>query len=155
MSFLDKLAKRREEILAEQILDLGVPRWDDPDIHVLYKPLSHEVIRKTFRRVEKAKPAERDRVEVEANADLLVKACTGIYALIDDERYSLRPGDEKGELTTFDEDLAENLGVEDRRAISVCRALFFTDGDMLQHVIQLQRFSGYAEDDTDRQLEGE
>jgi hypothetical protein len=138
------LAKRREQIAADQILELEVARWENPMIAVSYKPVEHNIIRRTIRSVEKAK-GDRSEVEMNANADFLIKACVGVVARGPDERWS-----------GFDEELAESLGIEgERTARKTCRELFITDGDLISHVNKVIEFSGYRNAEIDEDLPGE
>jgi hypothetical protein len=157
-SVLGNLKARREQIFQGEVLDLPVPRWRDPQIHVQYKPVEHSTIRAGQTRMEKAPKNRRYQVEVEANCDLLIKGCVAVYARLegDSSRYSLRPDDWEGDPTTFDPDLAENLGLpESATARDVVRELFMTEGDILSHAQQLIEFSGYRETEADESVEGE
>jgi hypothetical protein len=138
------LAKRREEIAGEQILELEVPRWENPTLVVSYKPVEHSVIRRTIRSVEKAK-GDRSEAEMNANADFLIKACVGVIARDPNERWE-----------GFDDELAESLGVEgERTARRTCRELFITDGDLISHVNKVIEFSGYRNVEIDEEISGE
>lgn len=159
-SVLSSLKERRQQVLEEQILRLPVPRWEDPSILVKYRPVEHGYIRKAQGRVEKANKDRQADVEIEANADILIRGCVAVVAVIDGKEYSLRPGDENGEPTTFDADLAENLGVEGvgnhaPTARQVVRSLFLTDGDILSAATRLITFSGYREAEADSAILGE
>lgn len=159
-SILSSLKERRQQVLEEQVLRLPVPRWNDPSIVVKYKPVDHSFIRQAQGRVEKANKDRQADVEVEANADILIRGCVGVVAVIDGKEYSLRPGDEDGEPTLFDPDLAENLGVEGiggkpPTARKVLRSLFITDGDVLSAATELIKFSGYREAEADSTILGE
>lgn len=156
LSILGQLRDRRESIRASQTLDLQVPRWDDPEIIVQYQPLEHEVIRRAQTALEKAPKGKRGQAEVDGNVDLLVRACVAVVARIDEQEYSLRPGDPKGEPTTFDPDLAQNLGMhEGATARQVVKYLFITDGDIISAAQELIRWSGYRETEADEHIVGE
>lgn len=159
-SVLSSLKERRQQVLEQQILSLPVPRWEDPVIVVKYKPVEHGFIRAAQDRVRKAGNDKKADVEIEANADMLIRGCVGVAAIVDGKEYSLRPGDEEGELTVFDKDLADNLGVEGvggkpPTARAVVRSLFITDGDILSAANELVKFSGYRETEADTVLVGE
>lgn len=154
-SVLLSLKERRQQVLKEQILSLPVPRWSDPAIVVKYQPVPHAFIRKAQSRLEKATKERRAELEIEANADILIHGCVAVVAVLDGREYSLRPGDPEGEPTTFDADLAENLGVEGSSARKVLRALFLTDGDIMSAATELIKFSGYRETEADAELLGE
>jgi len=156
ISALQQLAQRREAIAEKLILDLPIPHWEapNPEIHVLYKPVDHTLVRKNAVAVEKAK-GDKATAEMNHTADLLIGSCTGIYALVDGERYSLNPDEPEGDLTTFDDDLARNLGMEGAPARAILRKLFINDGDVLAHSRQLVEWSGYSDQDLDEGLSGE
>jgi hypothetical protein len=127
---------------------------------VLYKPVTHSFIRTAQSRVEKAKRDKQAEVELDSNTDILIRGCAGVVAIVDGEEYSLRPGDENGDPTLFDGDLAENLGVEGSggrhpTARQVVSALFLTQGDILSASTELIKFSGYRETEADSTLLGE
>lgn len=156
LSILGQLKTRRTEILQGQHLDLPVPRWADPEIIVRYKPVTHDEIRRAQTTVEKAPKDRRAQVEVNGNCDILIRGCVAIIARIDGQDYSLKPDEPKGDFTTFDSDLAANLGLEEgSTARQVVKALFITDGDILSHAQALVHWSGYKETDADDTLEGE
>lgn len=154
-SILARIAERREEIVNNLHLDLPVPRWTDPEIVVRYRPVEHAVVRSKEAELEKAKPNKRPALEVDLNADLLIRYCVGVAARIDGQEYSLGP-DPKGDLTRFDPDLAAALRLpEDSSAREVVRSLFVTDGDLLSAARALVEWSGYQEAQADEALEGE
>lgn len=159
-SILSSLKERRQQVLEQQVLRLPVPRWENPAIVVMYKPVEHGFIKTAQIRVEKAPPDKQADVELDANVDILIRGCVGVVAIIDGKEYSLRPGDEEGEPTVFDQDLAENLGVEGVNgkpptARAVVRSLFITDGDILSAANELVKFSGYRETEADAAVVGE
>lgn len=159
-SILSSLKERRQQVLEEQILRLPVPRWDDPVIVVLYKPVDHGFIRGSQKRVEKASKDRQADVELEANADILIRGCVGVVGVIDGRDFSLRPNDPYGEPTVFDADLAENLGLEGiggkpPTARRVLQNLFITDGDILSAATEVIKFSGYREAEADSTILGE
>lgn len=159
-SVLSSLKEKRQEVLDKQVLPLRVPRWDDPVILVRYKPVEHGLIRAAQHRVEKAGADKKAQVEVDSNADILIQGCIAVVAVVDGKEYSLRPGDELGEPTRFDRDLAENLGIEGEggkppTARMVVRGLFITGGDILSAATELVKFSGYRETEADAAVLGE
>lgn len=156
LSVLSSLKERRQQVIEEQVLTLPVPRWTDPVIVVKYKPLPHEMIRASQTRLEAAPKAKRAALEVDLNADLLIKGCRAVVAVLDDTEYSLRSGDPSGEPTVFDSELAENLGLDDNaRARDVVRALFITEPDIISAAQSLIVWSGYKETEADDSLRGE
>lgn len=155
VSVLGNLKARREAIIENAHKDLPVPRWRDPEIFVRFRPVDHSVIRKGQVAVEKALDRDKARREVEVNSDLLIAACVGVYAVIDGVEYSLRPGDPEGELTTFDDDLAENLGLEGSTARAVVKGLYIFDGDILRTAGEVIDFSGYTRERANERVAGE
>lgn len=153
---LGSLKARRQEILNKEYLDLAVPRWTDPEIIVRYKPVDHAVIRRAQMNAENAPKKKRIETELNGNCDILIYGCVHISARIGDKTYSLNPDDPEGELTQFDSALAANLGLEQNAtARSTVKALFLTDGDLLQHASRVVEWSGFREDESDEELEGE
>lgn len=159
-SILDNLKERRQQVLTEQVLDLPVPRWDNPTIVVKYKPVEHGYIRRAQDAVKKAPKAKQYEVEVDGNCDILIRGCVGIVGVVDGQEYSLRVGDHTGEPTVFDKDLAEALGITTNTgktvtAREVVRGLFFTEGDILSASQSVVEFSGYRETEADAAVTGE
>lgn len=157
LSVLGQLKERHEEIKEQDVLDLAVPRWSDPEIVVRYKAIDHSAIRAGGVAYDKAPAKRKAEAEVNANCDVLAKACVAVFARLDGQEYSLRPDDPKGEYTKFDADLGANLGLDrdDCTARQVIKALFFTDGDILGHAQKVAEFSGYREQEADEGLSGE
>lgn len=157
LSILGSLKERRQQVLEEQVLTLPVPRWEDPAISVKYKPVEHTLIRQTQTRVDGIKDkAKKFEAEVDGNADLLIRGCVAVVAILGGREYSLRPDDPHGEPTTFDGDLAQNLGLGDRAsAREVVRALFIAQGDIMSASQALVQFSGYRETEADATVAGE
>lgn len=151
---LGSLKARRAEVLTNSTIDLRVPRWDNPEMFVRFKPVSHALLKKATRVGLNAAERKRDEAEVEANCDVLIDGCVGVFARLDGKDYSLRPGDEDGEPTLFDEDLAENLGCG-KTARAVVRALYITDGDIISTASRISEFSGYKDAETMDALTGE
>lgn len=157
-SILGSLKARREAIVKRTVLSVAVPRWENPEIVIKYKPVEHKIIRRALTLVEKAPTPQKAEAEVNGNCDVLIAGCIAVVARIDDKEYSLKPGDPHGEPTLFDADLAENLGLDEPGAITarkIVRALFFTEGDILGHAGQIIDFSGYRESTADEEFEGE
>jgi hypothetical protein len=152
LSVLGSLKERREQIVEESYIDLPVPRWHDPEVVVRYKPVPHTVVRKAMN--NNVPDKRKGNAEVEANCEVLIYGCVGVFARLDGHEYSMRPGDENGTWTTFDEDLAENLGCNPS-AIEVVRKLYITDGDILSAASKVGEFSGYREQYADEEALGE
>lgn len=157
LSLLGSLKERRQQVLEEQELRLPVPRWTNPEIVVKYKPVDHSLIRKTQDRVEGIKDkTKKFAAEVDGNADLLIKGCVAVVAIVDGREYSLKPGEPHGDPTVFDPDLAENLGLGDRvTAREIVKALFIVEGDIMSASQALVQFSGYRETEADSTVSGE
>lgn len=157
-SILGRIKSRREEIAAAQFTDIRVPRWENPELWVRYGTLEHPFIERTFDRARKAKKENRGEAVVNSNADILIEACIGVYAIhpTTNEKVSLSPRGEDDEWTRFDPDLGETMGLStDATARQVLRTVYFTDGDILSAAGDVVRFSGYVQTDADRDLLGE
>lgn len=155
-SILGQLAQRQEDIAREQKLTLAVPRWNDPEILVEYHLIHHETIRSRMAAIDKAKPADRGKTEVNANCDILIEACSAVWAVIDGQRYSLDPADPNGDPTKFDDRLAVNLGLDAAAtARQVVRKLFFADGDIFTTAGSIMEFCGYQRASIEEVIAGE
>ncbi|HEU5046069.1 MAG TPA: hypothetical protein VFT75_18260 [Nocardioidaceae bacterium] len=159
LSVLSQLKQKREQVVAKAYKDLRVPRWgepgtDTPEIYVRYRPVHHRIIRRAFDATETKKADKVAAAELRANIDILLAGCVGVFAMIDGERYSLRPGDPHGSWTGFDQDLAENLGCGDS-ATDTVKALYISDGDILSAASAVAEFSGYKEAEADEETAGE
>lgn len=159
MSLLTNLRDRRESIAQALTLDKQVPRWSDPSIWVRYIPVDFKVANKA-RILATSKGDQAEKILL-ANVDTLIAGCIGVYAtlpgVVDDDgelkQFSLRPGDPDGPPTTFDRDLAQNLGLNsEATARQVVRTLFLTDGDILSAAADLAKFSGMAGEAADDEL---
>lgn len=143
------LKNRREQIVNDLFVDIKVPRWEEPEIYVRFKPVSATRLNAAIDRRRKSKT---DDWSLLANADMLVDSCVGVYAVIDgnkDNKMSLRLNDANGPWTKFDPDLAAALGVEASRASDACVALYLTEGDLLDTAAKLFKWSGIANDEAD------
>lgn len=154
LSVLGHLKDRRQKIVEQQTLDLPVPRWDNPVIVVRYKPVDHKVFRAANNAVERVSPDKKSEVEVNVNADILIRACVGVFAVVNGNRYSLREGEPESEWTKFDPELAANLGCEPS-ARAVVKSLFITEADILSTANRIAEFSGYKEQEADDSILGE
>jgi hypothetical protein len=145
---LISLKNRRTEIVNEMYIDLQVPRWTEPEMYVRFKPISAV---KLSNAIDRRRKQKSDDWSLLANADMLVDACIGVYAKVDgfDRKLSLRHDDHDGEWTKFDPDLAKALGVEADRAVDVCRALYLTEGDLIDTANRVFRWSGIANEEAD------
>lgn len=139
------LRARRDELAAEQVRDLPVPRWENPKAVLRIKPLDHVFIKRQLGRIEKAKPGARDAVELSANAAIVAAATTSV---------ALGEGD--GEAVVELADLAEPLGLpNDATGPELIQAFLLTDGDVCASAAAVLRHSGYAERDVDEAIAGE
>ena len=156
LSVLGSLKERRQQVVNETVLRLPVPRWRDPELVVVYKPVDHKYIRAAQDRVSKAPKERRYEAEVDGNADILIRGCVGVVAVVDGKDYSLKPGEPHAEPTLFDADLASNLGLDDAAtAREVVRSLFIAEGDIISAAGALTQWSGYRETEADSTILGE
>lgn len=157
-SLLSHLKERHDTIQQQQVLDLRVPRWSNPEIWVRYQPVSFDAVDKARTSSGKLQPNDPKTSQIVflAQVDALIEACIGVYAKLPedpDTEYSLRPDDPEGTLTKFDPDLAANLGMNSQStARQVVRSLFFTDGDIVNHSNRVAKWSGWAGDEADTEL---
>ena len=138
------LRNRRTEIVNELYIDIQVPRWDEPELFIRFRPISATKLNAT---IEKRRKQKSDDWSYLANADMLIDSCVGIYAVVDgdhDNKMSLRLNDSKGPWTKFDPDLAAALGVESVRATDTVNGLFLTEGVMIDVANKLFRWSNIA-----------
>lgn len=153
------LRQRRGEINARLYLDLQVPRWHDdggPEIWVRYRPARAVTAQKSIqRRAEK----KDDEALINTEADVLVEACVGVYAKVGEQTFSLRVGDAEGTWTRFDQDLAVALGLDpndkETTAAATCRALYFTELDLISAASDLGAWSGQASKKAEEEALGE
>lgn len=142
---LRSLKAKRSKMLNKLQLTLQVPRWDDPEIFVVYKPI--ETARTNEATIKRSESKDPDWL-VKANADMLCQACSGIYAIFDKDgvKRSLNLEDEFGAWTKFDQNLSENLDLPQwgtvTKAVDVVRAIYPTDGDLIAAAEELSNWSG-------------
>jgi len=164
---LASLRDRKAKLVEKLYLDLKVPRWDDdggPAIFVRYHPAKLGKVASASTLREKQRKQWGDDWALIAQADVLIDCCAGIYASENGKRaddpevgdvYSLRPGDPTGDWTTFDPDLAANLGLDEHAgAVATCRALYLTEGDLTLAYTALIAWSGDVSDDTEETNRG-
>lgn len=143
------LKKRRESIVNDLYIDIQVPRWDEPEIFVRFKPASATRINSIIERRRKQKA---ENWSLLTNADVLVDCCVGVYGISPDDpgtKLSLRENDPYGSWTKFDHELAEALGVEVSSNADCCIALYMTEGDLIDAANKLFRWSNIANDEAD------
>jgi hypothetical protein len=143
------LKNRRSQIVESLYLDLRVPRWDEPEIYVRFKPVSTTKLNTA---VEKRRKSKSSDWAVLANADMLIESCIGVYAVIDgdtENKLSLYPNNPNGAWTRFDMKLAESLGIEADEATDVVNGLYFTEGDLIDAANRLFSWSNVANEEAD------
>jgi hypothetical protein len=150
---LGDLAKRRQQIVEEELFEKWVPRWQDPRIKLVFDPVPHTALKKAAMIQEQNRkerdPDRRALLELNTNADLLITAVREI---------SVHPidGSDGGSVSHFGPSLATALGMPDTaRARDVCRAIFITDADLLTMARELSEWTGYREDDANEVIAGE
>lgn len=155
-SALASLRARRRKVVEKLYFDLEVPRYDPP-VWVRYRPVSQEKVEDTFKRTEKRRGKERTVV---TNAIILAEACIGVFEVIDGVEVSVDPDNRGGEWPKFDQSLGELLtSIEDgerppTKASDVVRKLYLTDGDIISTAQDLSVRSGYAQEQLERESEG-
>jgi hypothetical protein len=143
------LKNRRSQIVDSLYIDIKVPRWDEPEIYVRFKPVSTI---KLAAAVDKRRKSKDDEWSLLANADMLIASCIGIYAVLDgdtDNKLSLDPAGPTSNWTKFDKKLAESLGIEADEATDVVRGLYFTEGDLIDTANRLFAWSNIANEEAD------
>jgi len=146
---LASLQARREQIVNDLYVDIKVPRWEDPEIYVRFKPVSTIKLNAAIERRRKQKG---DDWSLLANADMLIESCVGIYAVFNgdtENKLSLSTTDPNGKWTKFDPELAKALGVDAQRATDSVQALYLTEGDLIDTANRLFRWSNVANDEAD------
>jgi hypothetical protein len=157
---LFSLKARRQEIADKLYVDIRIPRWEDPEIWVRYKPVTAKAFADAIN--ERSSKGGSDWSFL-ANIDMLVVHCMGVYGREDtgevdeDEepiyrKFSLKEGSPDGPWTKFDLDLSDALGLGiDHKGgqAATCRGTFFTEGDIIATVNYLLRWSNIANDEAD------
>lgn len=146
-SLRDRVARVKETLY----LDLEVPRLEPP-VFVRYRPTTQGRLNAAGKLASKL--SKGDDGDVVANAGILASACIGVFEVIDGEEVSIDPEDRAGDWPTFGPHLAELLGINTRKASDVVRALYLTDGDIISTVTKLGVWSGYAQEQLERDPEG-
>lgn len=158
---LDVLRRVRDDKRAEMHLDLEVPRWRTGDnetgFAVRFRPMRTSEMIKAVERHEKTQKKVDDWL-VNANADVLAKCCVSVIAIVDGERVNLDGGDPAVTPTTFNHSgLADALGVptDPIRQVDVVKALYFTDGDLMNAANKLSEWSAQRTEELQEALSGE
>lgn len=142
------LAQQRQSELTRAI---KVPRYTPP-IGVLVRPISEDEFNDSLKQRAKAGSDYR----VLHGADLLARACKGIFLLVGTRRVALNPDDPDGDWPTFGIGLQPFLGFNaGDEAVMWVRALFRTDADVISAAEELVSWSGYANAEVREQLAGE
>ena len=146
------LKDKRAALAKDLHIDLQVPRWRDPEIFVRYGPIDATRAERTIANRQKSGVPEWN---VLANADLLILSCIGVFACLDgnyDDKFSLNPTvGPTGAWTRFDSALGENLGVfTPNDPVAVIRALYATDGDLINAAARLVEWSGKVSSQLDQ-----
>ncbi|XBB66866.1 hypothetical protein ABFU82_22580 [Nocardioides sp. WV_118_6] len=150
-STLASLRDRIKNAKADLHLDLEVPRLD-PQVFVRFRPTTQARLNAAGKLAGKL--TKNDDGDIIANAGILASACIGVFEVIDGEEVSVDPDDRDGTWPTFGPRLAELLGVSTKKASDVVRALYLTDGDIISTVTKLGVWSGYAQEQLERDPEG-
>lgn len=170
---LGNLRTRRAELAAAQIKHYQIPRWQAPELFLRFVPLPHEDIERGLNKVRTAKPNKRASMAFDANTDMLVLGCTGVYIKLDDTYYENTGPDTWEPITSaeddatvlealnkwqpqgvFTEDLAETLGLSGGTARMVLQSLFLADGDLVGAAVELGKFSGWSNEEADEDFLG-
>lgn len=125
-TLLDHLKAKRAELAQRQTIDLDVPGYGG-DLVIRYKSIPLEQLNETLLKVTRA---GSEKHVLEANADLLIRTCEGIYVRQSPDS-PLEPLDpEASEPTTFSSGtLPELLGLTDvTTARQEVFAVFSPDG---------------------------
>lgn len=140
----DGLRQKLQKVRDTLTTDFEVPRWPELmglRVFVRCAPTEGGFISE---QTEKWQRSKLQDWRTTVNAQVLVSACRGVYAIEpkatlppeyeatpgDGIALSMREGDPDGPWTRFDQDLATRLGVTEQDAIVTCKALFFTPGDV-------------------------
>ena len=149
-SALGSLRERREKAVQELYTDRVVPRLPGP-VFVRYKPVPQRRIEAANKQAAASKDKDRDVI---SNAAVLAEACLGVFEVIDGVEVSVDDRDRDGEWPKFDSRLAEVLGVKWTKAGDVVRSLYLTDGDVISAVREVVRWSGFVDEQLERDDEG-
>lgn len=149
LSVLKSIKERRDQLKAEQLIVLQVPRWEDPKIFLRCRPIHHETWSRAMDRIANAR-GKKDvgEVEINANCDVIADGCVEVFATLnnDPRELSFNKDDPYGEKTGLDDTLAASLGLPTGVATrSIIRALFIEEPDILAVAGRLTVFSGYRE----------
>ena len=145
---LAALAARREELVAELVEDVPVPRWSNPALTLRIQPVEHGIIDAQRTRASKMpKGKKRDEAVFRANA-VIVAAGTVEVVVGDDDVDQVTQ-----DLT--DPEFLSALGLpEDTNRADVIMRISLRDGDVLTLARKVVEISGYV-GETDEEFLGE
>lgn len=146
------LRERRERALLSLKKDFEVPLLDG--VFVRYKPITQAMLDKANKQASASKDPD---ASVIANAGILAVACIGVGEVVDGEPVSIDPDERSSDpddWPRFDKRLARLLGVPAGKAADVVRGLYPTDGHIISTVTELGVWSGFANNQIERDTEG-
>lgn len=149
-SVLASLRERRAGVVQALYTDLEVPRIPGP-VYVRYKPIPQRRI--TAANTQAAASKDKD-ADVVSNAAVLAEACLGVFEVIDGCEVSVDDSDRDGEWPKFDRRLAGLLGIPWSKGGDVVRGLYATDGDIISTVRKVVVWSGFVDEQQERDEEG-
>lgn len=180
-SVLFNLRTQRARKLDTLTMDLKVPCWDwdehgtagvNPELWVRYRPPRISKAVAASERWEKRKKDHQDWT-VMVNAETLADACIGVYLKHGDRCFTLEPGTTDQWVTFNPDDLrpdstdwlkpigdrAEELSWallgQKATATQTMRGLFFSENDLMDHVLKLSEFASEKIPETDEESLGE
>jgi hypothetical protein len=127
------LKERRQAQKAKLIKDIRIPRWENPELWLRFRPAEPTALERFLRKRARGKDNPDPGWGIDATLDIIVDACVAVYAKYPDDEteYSLKVNDAKGSLTRIDHEVARALGLEDvTTAAETARALFLAEGDI-------------------------
>lgn len=148
---LASLRERREVAVSKLFTDRVVPRLEPATVWVRYKPIPQRRIEAANKQAAASKDKDRDVI---ANAAVLAEACLGVFEDLDGKLVSIDPEDRDGDWPTFNDRLAELLGVRAGKAGDIVRGLYLTDGDVISTVREVVKWSGFVDEQLERDDEG-
>lgn len=139
-SFIDQLRARRTAIAAETSKSFPIPGYDDL-LLATYRRLGYEELIGLIRRASKS---GKDRDEVNAQADFLVRACTSIDAV---DGTHIADG--------YNSVLAEFFGLDTQRARTCLFHVFGNDLAVMAHQTAVMRWMQAGEPEAEEEFLGE
>lgn len=150
---LFELKSRRDKIASELVKSFQVARWEEPEIYCEFSVIEPSALTKALQKREKQKNRPDDWIAW-AYSDILSANCKAVYGVLPDDseqRISLRENDPYGALTRVDYDLARALGLDadNSSASKTFRALFFSEGDLIDLANKVFRWSAVIGEEAD------